>query len=176
MYQYHGHEITNMKTVDSLSLLQHIRHSQDSSPLRAINTVRFLKSARGQPLVLDSQALDTYVMLLASVQHEPMNVFFASLLSLILAGVLWNCRLCSIVSNVPVLNNSDHLIVGKPWATISNVLSAAGRFFYLLVNGTRKDKVRYTCDMCYCLRERDSGSAKSLEIECTNVDQRIKRD
>lgn len=30
--------------LDSLSLLQHIRHNQDSSPLRAIKTVKFLKS------------------------------------------------------------------------------------------------------------------------------------
>lgn len=35
--------IKKMKTLDSLSLLQHNRHSQDSSPLRAINTVKFLR-------------------------------------------------------------------------------------------------------------------------------------
>lgn len=29
--------------VDSLSLLQHIKHSQDSSPFRAISTVKFLE-------------------------------------------------------------------------------------------------------------------------------------
>lgn len=39
-------------------------------------------------MVSDRKRPITYVMLLANVQQEPMNVFFASFLSLILAGVL----------------------------------------------------------------------------------------
>lgn len=48
------------------------------------------------------------------------------------------------VSNVPDFQTSDHLIVGKPGVIISEVLSAVGLVLYSLVNGTRKDKVRYT--------------------------------
>lgn len=48
------------------------------------------------------------------------------------------------VSNVPDFQTSDHLIVGKPGVFISEVLLAVELVLYSLVNGTRKDKVRYT--------------------------------
>lgn len=50
------------------------------------------------------------------------------------------------VSNVPDFQTSDHLIVGKPGVFISEVLSAVELVLCSLVNGTRKDKVRYTCE------------------------------
>lgn len=44
LHQHHEHGTKKMVPSDSLSLLQHIKHNQDSSPLRAINTVKFLKA------------------------------------------------------------------------------------------------------------------------------------
>ena len=70
-----------------LSLLQHMRQTQPGSPLRAINTVRFLERVRN--FELESCYLpSTDTMLLVSVHRAPMNVRNATVLKRTLAGVL----------------------------------------------------------------------------------------
>lgn len=58
------------------SLLQHIRHTQPGSPLRTINTVKFLVHVRGIP---NARHQWTYTMLLVKVQQAPTKVRKATL-------------------------------------------------------------------------------------------------